>query len=153
MTSKERSEILENYLKSNGIDAKEIRFNDFDNSFEINTELETLGFLVLTDDEADERTKEEIESSLWAFNPDFILNYTKFYESSSACEDEEFCEAMKDLQGRLCESANAIVKALVADRFDEFVEDAIDADGRGHFLSFYDGKENEFMDMFIYRTN
>lgn len=49
-------------------------------------------------------------------------------------------------------SANSIVKALIND-IDTFVYDAIDADGRGHFLSFYDGREHEQDEFFIYRTN
>ena len=36
---------------------------------------------------------------------------------------------------------------------DEFIEDAISSDGRGHFLSPYDGEENEEGDYFIYRIN
>ena len=31
-------------------------------------------WLVLTDEEADEITREEIEESLWAFNPHFIID-------------------------------------------------------------------------------
>jgi hypothetical protein len=40
---------------------------------------------------------------------------------------------------------------------DSLVEDAISADGRGHFLSSYDGDENEEtvngQTFYIYRTN
>jgi hypothetical protein len=38
-------------------------------------------------------------------------------------------------------------------RMQEFVDDAISADGRGHFLSSYDGIENEQDDFFIYQVN
>lgn len=34
-------------------------------------------YLVLTDEEADERAREDIENSLWAFNPDFILRHNE----------------------------------------------------------------------------
>lgn len=34
-----------------------------------------------------------------------------------------------------------------------FVNDAIDADGRGHFIALYDGYENEQDGYFIYRQN
>jgi hypothetical protein len=38
---------------------------------------------------------------------------------------------------------------------DDFVDDAIGADGRGHFLSHYDGNEVEDREsgLYIYRTN
>lgn len=123
-------------------------FNENFNTFEI------IGneYKVFTDGEADEAAKEEILASLWAFNADFILTHTEFWDT---CTDREFNEAKKalqELQGRICESANALIKALICD-LDEFVTDAIDSDGRGHFISWYDGEENESGDFFIYRTN
>ena len=36
-------------------------------------------------------------------------------------------------------------------RIDKFVDDAIDTDGRGHFISSYDGEEVEAEEYFIYR--
>ena len=109
-------------------------------------------YKVLTDAEADEEAKESILNDLWAFNADFILQHTEFYNNSTDREDKEFCDSLKQLQGSICESANSIVKALICD-IDEFVTDAINADGRGHFLSFYDGEEHEQDEFFIYRTN
>ena len=38
--------------------------------------------------------------------------------------------------------SNELLKAMITD-IDEFVEDAVSAFGRGHFLSSYDGEENE----------
>ena len=91
-------------------------------------------YLVCTDDEADERVKESIESSVWAFNPDFIIRHSKLpWEAVDMVE--YFCRDK-------CESANETILALIDD-IDEFVSDAISTDGRGHFLSNYDGKENE----------
>jgi len=51
-----------------------------------------------------------------------------------------------------CESANEALKAMITD-LDEFVEEAIGVDGRGHFLSTYDGAEEEEGEYFIYRVN
>lgn len=123
-------------------------YNDSYKTFEI------IGneYKVLTDAEANEETKESILNDLWAFNADFILQHTEFYNNSTDREDKEFCDSLKQLQGSICESANSIVKALICD-IDEFVTDAINADGRGHFLSFYDGREHEQDEFFIYRTN
>lgn len=109
-------------------------------------------YKVLTDAEADEEAKKSILNDLWAFNADFILQHTEFYNHSTDREDAEFINSLERLQESICESANSIIKALITD-IDTFVDDAIDADGRGHFLSFYDGKEHEQDEFFIYRTN
>lgn len=109
-------------------------------------------YKVFTEDEADEAVKAEILDTLWAFNPDFILRHTAFYQQSTEAEDEEFCKSLRDLQGRICEGANAIVKALIED-IDRFISDAVDADGRGHFLATYDGEELEIGDFCAYRIN
>lgn len=123
-------------------------YNENENTFEI------IGneYKVLTDEEADEETKESILNSLWAFNGYFILEHTDFYRTARDYECKEFTEALQQLQNSLCESANSIVKALIYD-LDEFVQDAVEADGRGHFISYYDGKENEHNGLYIYRTN
>ena len=109
-------------------------------------------YKVLTDTEADEEAKNQILDSLWAFNADFILQHTEFYKTSSDFEDAEFINSLQQLQSSICEGANTIVKALIND-IDMFVENAIDLDGRGHFISWYDGEEVEQGDLYIYRTN
>ena len=93
-----------------------------------------LDYFVYTDEEADEAVKEYIKESVWAFNADFIINHSKLpYEAK---------EMIKNFQTTKCEDANDTILALIDD-FDDFVSDAISADGRGHFLSSYDGEENE----------
>lgn len=109
-------------------------------------------YKVLTDEEADEAARETIINELWAFNADFIITHTEFWNTCTENEWHEAVKALEEMQRRLCESANAIIKALIAD-LDEFIEDAIDADGRGHFLSLYDGEEYESGEFYIYRTN
>lgn len=52
-----------------------------------------------------------------------------------------------------CESANEIVFLPIIEDFEDFVSDAIDADGRGHFLSTYDGEEVEHEGFYLYRVN
>ena len=99
-------------------------------------------YAVFTDEEATYATRSNILDTLWAFNPNFILKHTEFYRASSVNEDEAFEEALGELQSRICEGANPIVKALIAN-LDDFVWDAIEADGRGHFLALYDGEEIE----------
>lgn len=92
-------------------------------------------YLVLTDDEADEKAKEDILESLWAFNASFIAYHTDL--------DEEVIQAIQD-NGK-CESNNGTIHNLIKKLgdLDDFVSDAISEDGRGHFMSSYDGNENE----------
>ena len=87
-------------------------------------------YLVLTDEEADEAVREEIEQLLWAFNPSFLCAHTNVSE-----------EAIKKIQ-ELYEGANDALAEMIKD-FDEFVEDAVACDGRGHFLAHYDHEEHE----------
>lgn len=104
-------------------------------------------YAVGTDEEADKAAKEEIVSSLWAFRSEFIIDHSDLpYEA---------LEMIKTFQENKCESANETIEALIKD-IDEFVEDAISADGRGHFLSSYDSEERdevyEGTTYYIYRT-
>lgn len=135
----ERIEALKRFLINEDYieESEELTYQEEDNCFDT-----SVGeFLVLTDDEADEKVKEEIRQLLWAFNPDFILQHTKAYENTTEYEDKAIIEALKEVQGK---------NALIND-FDEFCEDAIDEDGRGHFLSYYDGIEYESDHFYIYR--
>jgi hypothetical protein len=103
-------------------------------------------YLVLTDDEADEQAEQYIRETLWAFRAEFIASH------STSGWSNDCVEALEKMQGELCESANPIIEALIKD-MDHFVSDAISSDGRGHFLSQYDGEENEEGEFYIYRTN
>ena len=113
-------------------------------------EAEGSEYLVLTEDEADWLAAERIKESLWAFNAEFISSHTKH-----GLDDDQI-EAFKQMQGKLCENANSIVEALIED-LDHFIEDAIRCDGRGHFISSYDGAEHEVgekvVEFYIYQTN
>ena len=113
---------------------------------EYNTEDYNNDYLVLTDEEADEKAKEYILDSVWAFTPSFLASFTGF--------DIEVFEAIQN-NGR-CESNNAAILSMIEDE-DDFVSDAISADGRGHFMSTYDGEENEEEvngeTFYIYRIN
>ena len=103
-------------------------------------------YLVLTDKEADEACKENILELLWAFNADFIASYTKNGLTNKAII------ALKKMQQELCENANDIVAALI-EEMDAFVQDAMNVDGRGHFLAQYDSEENVEGEFFIYQVN
>jgi hypothetical protein len=104
-------------------------------------------WLILTDDEADQRAAEYIRESLWAFNADFLASYMP--DGIDATEIEA-------VRGDRCESANPAMLALVGGRLDDLTEDAIGADGRGHFMSSYDDEEREHShdgrDWYVYRV-
>lgn len=109
-------------------------------------------YQVMTDEEADEAARGEILESLWAFRPEFILSHMHDHGPTSVREDEAICKALRIMQEELCESATPIIRALIAD-LDDFVSDAIQADGRGHFISRYDGDEIELGEFYAYRQN
>jgi hypothetical protein len=95
-------------------------------------------WLVLTDSEADEAAKVQIRDTLWAFNFSFLQGHLrKGIDVSDTLE-----ASIKDMQGKLCEGANEIIFGMIED-FAHFAEDAVKCDGRGHFLSSYDGEEHE----------
>jgi hypothetical protein len=63
---------------------------------------------------------------------------------------------LEAIQSKKCEGANNAILSIIEKTdggIDGFVEEAISADGRGHFLSSYDGDENEKDGFFIYRIN
>ena len=99
------------------------------------------------DTEANSAAFDYVKGSAWAFNASFIL---------SECElPDELEDAIKAFKEDKCESANDAILALIekCTTLESFVKSAISADGRGHFLSSYDGEENEEGEFFIYRTN
>ena len=115
-------------------------------------------FLSIPDEdmEADDKAREEIKCSVWAFMPDFILSHCSTYENMSIWEYDAAKEALEKIQAHFAEGVNELIKAMIPD-MDEFVDDAICADGRGHFISHYDGHENEEIvngvTYYIYRLN
>jgi hypothetical protein len=110
-------------------------------------------YLVLTDTEADERAAEYIKESLWAFNPSFLIYSIDSVNRLSVDDAIHFENMLRELQCKLCESANAIILGLVGKNLDRLINDAIVAEGRGHFLSPYDGEEHEEGEYLIYRLN
>lgn len=101
-------------------------------------------YLIYTDEEAMQACKEYILDNLWAFNKSFLDGHS---EVISEMDDKVFCAIQE-----LCECANETIKRLIDD-LDYCARDAIACDGRGHFLSSYDGEEIEFEGYYIYRIN
>jgi len=132
---------LSEYL---GVDVDEIESASYDDTV---LEHYSCEYLVLTDEEADEKAMDYIKDSLWAFNANFIL---------SECElDQSGAGSLRTMQEKSCESANDFILSLVEGTcgLDEFADSAISADGRGHFIATYDGEEIEQGEYFIYQTH
>ena len=110
-------------------------------------------YLVLTEEEADKKAEEEIRQSLWAFRAEFIIDFLNSQEEISDWQYRQTIKAIEKMQEELAEGANEIVYVLICNNYKDFVESAISADGRGHFISRYDGDENEQDGYFIYRQN
>tara|TARA_R100000353_G_C6381367_1_gene162012 strand:- start:38 stop:511 length:474 start_codon:yes stop_codon:yes gene_type:complete len=89
-----------------------------------------MDYLVYTDEEADEAVREYIEETVWAFTPSFLQAHTGVS-----------IDTIREMQEKLSEDANEAITAMIKD-FDDFVDDAIACDGRGHFLARYDSEEN-----------
>ena len=99
-------------------------------------EIDGIDYLVLTDSEADEKVKEYVENTLWAFNPNFLSNVTGIDESVfEAIQDNDKCEGNNEAIKSILEATNTSIE--------EVAEEAIRWDGRGHFLDRYSGEEIE----------
>jgi hypothetical protein len=105
-------------------------------------------YAIGTDEEADEAAAEAVKESLWAFRASFILS-----EYDLPAELEEGIQALQETK---CESCNDVIHALVEKTcgLDSFVDSAVSADGRAHFLASYDGNELELQDGYVaFRIN
>lgn len=139
--------VFEKFCKDNNIDTstETIEINDIDGAVILSGKEE---YLVFTDAEADDECKERILEDLWAFRASYVIKYMKGYDKLSLQQEKVLTEAIEKMQEALCESANPIIEAIIQN-MDNFIQDAIIADGRGHFLASYDNNENEV----IYNRN
>lgn len=108
----------------------------------------TREYAVGTDRQADTAARRDIEESLWAFRASFLVDYIP---------GDLDPKHLERIQSDSCEGCNDLIRAMVGPRFSRLVSDAISCDGRGHFLSGYDGEEHEETvngrTFYIYRIN
>ncbi len=88
-----------------------------------------------TDDEAQTAARDNIAESWWAFRSEFLAAHIPALRNGAA---RRAFDAMRE---KLCEDANDLVRAMLGDDETHAADDAIRADGRGHFLAPYDGEE------------
>lgn len=86
-----------------------------------------------TDEEADDAARAYIADSVWAFLPEFLLDYLPAGIP---------IKVIRLLQEE-CEDANEPLIDMIKGqgKWDRFLNDALAAAGREHFLSSYDGRE------------
>lgn len=137
ITNKEESLAIHLGIKTNEITQSKHDENSF--------EADGGEYLVLTDSEANAMARERILESVWAFNYSFLCAHS---EAIAEIPEKDY----QDMAGKLCESFNKAALAMIDD-VEHFVADAIASDGRGHFISGYDGEENEQGEFYIYQTN
>ena len=125
-----------------GVEENEVEENSWGTYSTINSD----EYMVLTDYEANEKVYEEIENSLWAFNAEFIIEMTRLKSG---------VKSLRTMQENSCEDCNDFIRAIIDGTcgMNSFVESAIESGGRGTFISYYDGEENEQGEYFIYRVN
>lgn len=92
------------------------------------------------EEEATKAARQSIEDSICYFRPDFLAAHSDVPE-----------EVFEFLTNKDYSNNDAYIAMI--HNLDEFVEDAIDADGRGHFLNPYDSKEYEIGEYFLYRID
>lgn len=125
---------------------EKITFEEFEETASIETysfnglslvEIYNDQYAIGDNDDADNAASTYIEDTLWAFNADFI---------AGEIGNLELIPAIRAIN-EMCEDGNEPMRALIEafTTIEEFVKDAISADGRGHFISSYDGEENEIV--------
>jgi hypothetical protein len=95
-------------------------------------------YAVGTERQVEEAVREYVRDSLWAFRPEFLQGYTPA---------EVDAEILTVIIEKKCEDATEIIARLVGDRLGKLIDDAVAADGRGHFLASYDGEERDSSDV------
>jgi len=138
MTLTIKAQALKNYLEEQNCTTEDITdiLDLYEDEDTVSADGEDL--LILFDDEANEYCTRYILETLWAFNPDFITSHV----GNDRIDDyDALITSIRSIQEQ-CEGANSAIKAMIND-LDQFVQDAISSDGRGHFMNTYDGEEYE----------
>lgn len=102
-------------------------------------------WIIASDELASKKVKDFIKDSLWAFKTSFLSSMTGHDEEEIKLFASEF------------ENDTLIKIVEYSCGLENFVNEAIKADGRGHFLSTYDGVEVELKTddgvYYLYRLN
>lgn len=106
--------------------------------------------VALSDEDANNAAKEYIENSLWAFNSDTLEELTGIPHEMFSAVQEARCESSNDAI-RVCVDATCGIES--------FVDNVLESDDRGCYLSIYNSKEiehsfeNDTDIFYLYRIN
>lgn len=100
-------------------------------------------YAVGTDKQATKAALEAAYQSLWAFRSSYIISHLNI--SGRAADVAE--KALEKMQGELSEDAGPIIELLLGSKLKRFLRDAVDTDGRGHFLNGWDSEEYDSDDI------
>ena len=102
--------------------------------------------VALDDEQAEKAASKCIADTVWVFSAEFLVNYLP---------DGFETKYIRMIQENACEDCNDMFYNLIAagGELDNFVDDAISADGREQFLGHYDSEEIEVLNGFMYRIN
>jgi len=96
----------------------------------------------------DRAARRVVINDLWAFRTEFIAAFlTSRVKHFARTRESDIIAMLKPAQEKLCEDAGPIVRALLGRSLSKFVDEALRADGRGRFLSSYDGEERDSDDV------
>lgn len=135
------------YLVEVGIDPDDAKQDpDDDQRFYLDDKY-SREYYCVTEEEAREVAIQGIKYSLWAFRYSYLCHWIP-----ALCNINE--KHWQGFVGNVCEDANDFIEALIGDKFNDFVDDAIRCDGVAHFMNSYDGQiTDEIQGYLIVRTN
>lgn len=133
-----RKESLSTFLNTN------IDYIDCTDEIENIFSVDNKEYLVLTFDEAFEKTKEAIKGALCYSNPEFIYIHSTLYGTDTA---ENCLDTIRAIQ----EKEDPSLVENIIKNMSSYIEDAIEIDGMGLYLASYDCNENEQGKYLIYR--
>ena len=127
---------------------QDLTIEQAEDDIEIEDNILTFGgidYIVGNEEEVQEKAVEYIKESAWAFNAEFLAEFCGLPASVFKILSEQ------------CEGANEAILEIIGrgDGIEYFAEEAVSADGRGHFLNSWDGIEEiediSGTDIYIYR--
>lgn len=92
-----------------------------------------------TDVQMQESAEEEVKERIWCFNTGYIVDFLQ--EKNLDLAGQKFFDSIRGIQEKLNEDANPVLLRLIGTNIKEFIANSIKDDGRGSFLSSYDGQE------------
>ena len=142
--------IAKEFIRTQKLDESKAEVDD--NHNHINLFVDGDEWLILNDEGRNIEVRSYIEDTIEYFNPTFLSRLTGISSNIfTVLQESQITDTNKTII--------LLIKATCG--MDKFVEESIEADGYGHFLSPYDGEETEFSVMdgwdkinyYAYRVN